>query len=557
MALLEPWAEELKLRYISGEASIFLLHGNVRDLFPSPLANSTDYVDIHQYLGSFLEKTKDTILYYNISDGVQVSGKSVESLQNKRLLALENDPASFLQSVEKIILKKDSNTAVLIDYLEMITPMADISFMEIADKANLVRMQRWTSNPLLLERDSIVILITENLPQVHKQLVSCSQMALIEVGLPNEEQRNAFVAAKKTESVAFAPDMSKEAFSNFCAGLSLIQISGIIRRAEQSQTPISFSIVSARKKSIIEQECHGLVEFVAPKHNFSHVGGMASLKAELNRVAKAIKEGRRNQVPMGMLFVGPMGTGKTFIAEAFAGESGLTCLKFKNFREKWVGSTEGNLEKILQVVNGLGYVLLIIDEADRSMNSNTGSDGGTSSRVIARIKEFMSDTKHRGRVVVLMMTNRPDKIDIDLKRPGRLDFKIPFFFPQDQETREAVLNALIRKNKIKIAEGTHVEIIGPQTEGYSAAELEAVLIRALNIASGAERTDIHESDLVAAATDVIPSRDTKMLEYMEMLAVFESSSKEMLPEKYKNMTTTEVHQRLEILRMELGIHLSA
>ena len=78
--------------------------------------------------------------------------------------------------------------------------------------------------------------------------------------------------------------------------------------------------------------------------------------------------------------------------------------------------------------------------------SGQDNDGGTSSRVIAKIKEFMSDTTNRGRIVILMMTNRPDKIDIDLKRPGRLDVKIPFFFPQDQETRIAITKALIRKN---------------------------------------------------------------------------------------------------------------
>jgi SpoVK/Ycf46/Vps4 family AAA+-type ATPase len=560
MTTLVPWAEELKLRYISGESSIFLLHGNVRDLFSAKVDEKVNYIDIQKYLNQFLGKTKDTILYYNISDGASFNNSELgtENLKRKRLLGLESigsDPTHVLKAAERMILKEDSNTAVIIDYLETITPMADISFMEQSEKANLVRLQRWTSNTKLLERDSLVILITENLSQIHKRLLSCPQLATIEMKLPNSEQRRAFVEHKKTEAVQFSKDMSINAFADFCAGLSLIQISAIMRRAEQSQTPIEFSVVSQRKKAIIEQECHGLVEFVAPKHNFTHVGGMAPLKDELNRVAKAIKEGRRNQVPMGMLFVGPMGTGKTYIAEAFAGESGLTCLKFKNFREKWVGSTEGNLEKILQVVNGLGYVLLIIDEADRSMNSNTGSDGGTSSRVIARIKEFMSDTKHRGRVVVLMMTNRPDKIDIDLKRPGRLDYKIPFFFPQDQETREAILSALIRKNKIKIVEGTNVEVIAPQTKGYSAAELEAVLLRSLNVASGADREEINEEDLIQAATDVIPSRDTKMLEYMEMLAVFESSSREMLPEKYQDIETSEVHSRLEELRMELGIHL--
>ena len=97
---------------------------------------------------------------------------------------------------------------------------------------------------------------------------------------------------------------------------------------------------------------------------------------------------------MGLLFTGPMGTGKTFVAEAFAKECGLPTIKLKNFRSKWVGATEGNLEKILGVIQAIGQVVVIIDEGDRAFGSADGegdgeSDGGTSSRVIARIKEFM------------------------------------------------------------------------------------------------------------------------------------------------------------------------
>ena len=156
------------------------------------------------------------------------------------------------------------------------------------------------------------------------------------------------------------------------------------------------------------------------------------LKQNLLRVADAIKKGVVHRFRWGCSLSVQWVQGKTYIAEAFAGESGLTCIKLKNFREKWVGSTESNFEKILQVVKGLGNVLLIIDEADRSLSSG-GGDGGVDSRVIAKLKEFMSDTTHRGRIVVVMMTNRPDKIDIDLKRPGRLDNKIPFFLPEDEE----------------------------------------------------------------------------------------------------------------------------
>ena len=74
---------------------------------------------------------------------------------------------------------------------------------------------------------------------------------------------------------------------------------------------------------------------------------MERIKRDLNKIADAVKSGNRTRVPMGMIFVGPMGTGKTFVAESFATESGLTCLKLKNFRDKWVGSTEANLEKVL------------------------------------------------------------------------------------------------------------------------------------------------------------------------------------------------------------------
>jgi SpoVK/Ycf46/Vps4 family AAA+-type ATPase len=270
------------------------------------------------------------------------------------------------------------------------------------------------------------------------------------------------------------------------------------------------------------------------------------------RIADAIKGGQRNRVPMGLIFVGPMGTGKTFLAEAFAKESGLTCLKFKNFREKWVGSTEGNLEKILQVVDGLGYVLLILDEADRSLSSGSEGDGGTSSRVIARLKEFMSDTSHRGRVVILMMTNRPDKLDVDLKRPGRFDVKVPFFFPESPEERRSVTAAVLRKAQVSLAPGATLDTVVDGTKGYSAAEIEAVVLAAANFAAWEGREALSEGDLGRAVIDLIPSRDLRMLEYMELLAVFESSSRRMLPERYQGMSTQEVQARLDVVRAQLG-----
>ena len=560
---LPSWAEELKFRYVAGEASMFLVHGNVRDMHPWTDANGVvRYVPLREFLERFLARTKAPVLYFNISEGLEFPDRKHEKrfraiVDARRMLqgeaplaALPRSPNQVLPLIEELITDTAQQSGIVVDYLETIVPMGDLGFMGDSDKSNLVSLQRWASDPALLQSANVVVLVTEHIADVHRRVTASPQLAHVQVPLPGVEARLAFLQSTDRRGVKM--EMDDSALANVTAGLTLIQIRGLFRAARQSGDTITFRTVSRRKKAIIEKECHGLVEFMDPDHDFSHVGGHTRLKADLMRVAEAIKKGQTNRVPMGVMFVGPMGTGKTFVAEAFAAESGLTCLKFKNFREKWVGSTEGNLEKILQVVDGLGYVLLIIDEADRSMGSGGDSDGGTSSRVIARLKEFMSDTSHRGRVVILMMTNRPDKLDADLKRPGRFDFKIPFFYPEAHEDRVSVIDALRRKNKLELAPDCDIDEAARRTEGYSGAELEAVLLAAANRAVDDDQDIIGAEHLLGAVEDVIPSRDSRMLEFMEMLAVFESSSRRMLPDRFRDMTTDEVHEALDKLRLQLG-----
>jgi len=316
-------------------------------------------------------------------------------------------------------------------------------------------------------------------------------------------------------------------------------------------------LIARRKREILERECFGLVEFVEPVHGFEVVGGMDEVKRDLLLVAESIREGRTSRVPMGMLFTGPMGTGKTFVAEAFAKECGLTTIKLKNFRSKWVGATEGNLEKILGVVKAIGQVVVIIDEGDRAFGNTDGEgDGGTSSRVIARIKEFMSDTSNRGRILFLVMTNRPDRLDLDLKRAGRLDRKIPFLYSQTPEEVEAVARALVRKNKVR-TEVDFAEIrdgFGRKLVGYSNADVEAVILLANDDAARAAGADapVLAGNFLSAAADYFPSRDVELLEYMELLAVFEASSRRLLPAKYAGMAPEELDQRLRRLRVTVA-----
>ncbi|MBK7754935.1 MAG: hypothetical protein IPI35_00680 [Deltaproteobacteria bacterium] len=110
----------------------------------------------------------------------------------------------------------------------------------------------------------------------------------------------------------------------------------------------------------------------------------------------------------------------------------------------------------------------------------------------------------------------------------------------------------MRKNKLTLAPDVDLAAAAARIPGYSAAEIEAVLLASAGIANGEDREVVSAADLDAAVTDVIPSRDTRMLEFMELLAVFESSTKRMLPARHQGLDTEQVQARLDALRSLLG-----
>src|SRR5499427_1955756 len=508
---LPPWTEELRRRYLRGEASQFVLHGNVSDLVLSQgrFVRMTDFL-----CEVLLSPAKDLVVQYNVATGVRFAKRSSPpgagsrsapaTFDLERLLTLRG-PEEILPALEKLLHAVD-RVAVLIDYAEMLAPAGDPNFSSSADRQSVVTLHRWSFSPALERADSVILLVTENLSELNAKLVSNPTTAIIKIPMPDRAER---LAAIRAMGQGLEASWS-ERLADVTAGLKIVQIKGLLSPGEGSGpeapearpdtaaprpvdsatlvAPVDatarariLDLVYRRKREIIERECFGLIEFVEPEHDFSVVGGLEELKKELLAIADNLREGRKNRSPMGLLFTGPMGTGKTFVAEAFAKQAGMTTIKLKNFRSKWVGATEGNLEKILNVIRAIGQVVVIIDEGDRAFGNTDGEgDGGTSSRVIARIKEFMSDTSNRGRILFLVMTNRPDKLDVDLKRAGRLDRKIPFLYSQTPEEVEAVARALVKKNKVR-TEVDFAEIrdgFGRKLVGYSNADVEAVILLA-------------------------------------------------------------------------------
>jgi transitional endoplasmic reticulum ATPase len=609
--LLPPWADDLRRRYLRGEASMFVLHGNVYDVVLSRqrmMALTEFLTDV------LLKESKQTIAVYNVATGVRFT-KRADGVTALDGLLLESEKARVFAALERLLIGS-TKTALIMEYAEAIAPGGDPTFQGDSDRAAIVTLHRWSALPEIERGDNVVLLIAENLTELAPKLISNPKVAVVEVPMPDRDTRRdaamladsrlterdgeryaeitAGLKAIQIASILTPPPAAEEESADreaFIAGLlgggsdaaarahKLAALTGNLNREEIKEliaptvttpapdaaapSPVERArketdrLIARRKREILERECFGLVEFVEPGHGFEVVGGMEEVKKDLLVIAESIREGRTSRVPMGILFTGPMGTGKTFVAEAFAKECGLTTIKLKNFRSKWVGATEGNLEKILNVIRAIGQVVVIIDEGDRAFGNTDGEgDGGTSSRVIARIKEFMSDTSNRGRILFLVMTNRPDKLDVDLKRAGRLDRKIPFLYVQTPEEVERVASALVRKNKIKtdVDLSTIRDGFSSKLVGYSNADIEAVLLLANDEAARESDSNapVLADNFLRAATDYFPSRDQELLEYMELLAVFETSSRRLLPAKYASMTPEELDSRLRQLRSIVG-----
>lgn len=295
------------------------------------------------------------------------------------------------------------------------------------------------------------------------------------------------------------------------------------------------SLLNQRKRRMIEQECHGLLEFIDTPYGLDRVGGQEPIKRELLSIAALFKQPNRSLMPMGIMAVGPMGSGKTFVIKAFLHEIGMTAVSLKNVRSKWVGATESNLDRILSTLQAMGPVALIIDEADRAFGgaSSESGDSGTQSRMIARLKEFMADPQQRGQVLFVMMTNRPDKLDADLKRPGRLDRKIPFFYAQTTQEISTILSVQFRALGLE----PPFDFDDPQTLsllepliGYSNADLESLVSL-----YGSQRLENPNSSFNIlfknVIQDFIPPQDSRMIHYMNLLAIKEASRRSLLPDE--------------------------
>ena len=208
------------------------------------------------------------------------------------------------------------------------------------------------------------------------------------------------------------------------------------------------------------------------------------------------------------------------------------CVKLRNFRSKYVGETEANLEQVLTVLRSLGPVVVLVDEADASLGTREASgDSGTSSRVFAMIASQMGDTRYRGQIIWMLMTSRPELLPVDLKRQGRAEVHIPLFYPQDEAEVREMFVALAKKNKVLLAADA-LPSIKPD-RFLSGSDIESVVLAAKRLAAAEGRQAVERKDIETSYGEFIPSAQGLEKEMQELAAVLECTQLGFLPPKWR------------------------
>jgi len=449
---LPAWAEEMRQVFKAGATSQFVLHGNVFDLVPAADGKGgVDWLSLTAFLAGTMFQPFDVVIRYDRGRGMSIEpprgprraeekpgGESppvdpyrgVKEVQAflKGVDAFRGAPAAFdavsdrvdkldlrnqlprdpkraLEIADRILAFARQRTrvqdgkvvsaplkvAVVLDYAHFIAPQGDPLY--VADLSQtLIQIQDWAASPDMT-RDEVsiaTVLIAENLLDLNRALVESPYSAKIRINLPTADEIRVFVTdlLPDADEFAKASEVSREVLADKLVGLSRVSIRALVRRALTSGERITGAYLTRMKKEFIEKEAAGRLEFLESTRTLDDVAGHDEAKAWMREDAVLLKRGRTMAIPMGYLLTGRIGTGKTFLVECLAGDIGIPCVELKNFRDKWVGATEGNLEKVFSILHALGQEAGVRALLDRQqVHELEPLDVGRGPEVLDRVRD--------------------------------------------------------------------------------------------------------------------------------------------------------------------------
>lgn len=569
-----PWLNKLLSLEEAKVAHMFLLTGNIVDYTFDP---AKGYCAVSQKLVDAFAAQKECVLRISLSQGVSIEPASFARQIDNGWINTDFDPTQPLEGQIcdlfrnlRLWLEQDDQTglsrgvAIIVENVHLFIPghhSMERSFL-------IDGLLNWSLSPKMFHKQRpphCIILVADFLEDVSDELRSRGgKIEQVVVDRPSQpDTRLKFLLALRSKAgmegtrvVRFQdswgldyPGNTVEQLQKLAedtAGLTLMGIEDVIQQSLADKVRLNKDRVMQAKREHLQQESEGLLEVIDPRLTLDEdLAGYETLKIRLREIIQAIGK-RENQlvrstIPMGILFLGPPGTGKTIAAEAIAGESKINMAKLGDFRDMYVGQSERNLSRLLLLIESLHPVIVFMDELDQSEGTRGESgDSGVSKHVFGKLLQFMSDTGHRGNILWIGASNRPDLIDAAMKRPGRFDLVLPFLLP-DEPSRYALFKKLLAKKirgqqaEILLSEGDYQDL-AERTAGFSGAEIEGIIGELLRRAVQGWQPDRAikiTKELFDEVLSVYEPPKVKLhYRRMEDLALMEVRYKDLIPESY-------------------------
>ena len=235
--------------------------------------------------------------------------------------------------------------------------------------------------------------------------------------------------------------------------------------------------------------------------DFDDFGGLAAVVDRARELIEVPLQNRQALLKIGaraikgVLFTGEPGTGKTMLAQIIAAQSGAVFYKISGpeIFSKWYGESEELLRKLFESAARHEKAIVFFDEIDSVAAQRADQSHEASKRVVAQLLTLMDGFSSNANVIVIAATNRPQDLDVALRRPGRFDWEIEFPYPDERDREEILMKSARRLNKREPL--PHADI-AEATDGWSAAELAAIWTEAALLAVEDGRCQIYEEDYI-------------------------------------------------------------
>lgn len=295
----------------------------------------------------------------------------------------------------------------------------------------------------------------------------------------------------------------RETIIRSAQGLTADEIESALARSLVESKKFSVDKIIEEKKQIVRKT--GILEFYPSSSQLKDVGGHELLKEWLTTRSKSFTDKAQEfgiPYPKGILIIGVQGCGKSLVAKAVSTSYNLPMLKMDVGRifGSLVGQSEENMRRAIKIAESLAPCVLWIDELEKGFAGLSGvSDSGTTARVFSTFLTWMQE---KTKPVFLVATgNDVSALPPELLRKGRFD-EIFFVDLPDLDERKEIIKIHITKRK-RDPKKFKVENLAKLTHGFSGAELEQVVIGALNRAFFADR-ELSAKDLEEEANHQVP-----------------------------------------------------